>query len=692
MPGCNICQKVKFNNDVEAKEHYVSLIHHIKLEQFSPGKPHKCSLCQFECRELPEYSKHIDSIIHKKRLSVLRRLHSNTITMDDTMKLDKVNMTSFKDVTGVTNESSKCEANGALQKTAAKLPAKFVNRCRVEKLKRRPLLNSPYFTRSAHRCRQQQTDFPYQVQFGSDGYRYSVCDGVDPYTLRTTQESSGEYGSLFPGFYEPGERHSSVSECYFSYVCDDGKSRLPVEAECIASIPIHSNNASTSVSNSNADDKKINKISKNETKISLDTPAPSSTEKTPACENIGKKLKKTEQKIIVKSCCLRSKSLKCIKLDSRRRYEKMALKGRALFSKNLHLMMSKNRHSKYRLIHSGTVNVSNSRPKEVEESSANTHSESGLQNIGNCMNNDGGCINSSVQNRTVLDDDRATLGDSRVVHSEDNRVAHGEYRVIQDENRVVQDENRVVRDEDRVIHNKDRVACDEDVPHLVKPKLEEESDLFSSSTNCSSVPCSSKTSEGRSISVQESSTTSTILNERVKVEEDNEGSVDESNDPVISCASSTNNSSTVTEVGLGSTYAGIRGVLEEGASVSAGVSAKVFPSGREMVKAETETSESPPEIDSLILQASSTSCPILESMKRLGQNNFSNEGTLTDKDKLQKMWTLVAEENFLMVSLNSTNEKLNRLHTEIMEELAKRKQIEDRIAEIREAKTKLLKN
>lgn len=28
----------------------------------------------------------------------------------------------------------------------------------------------------------------------------------------------------------------------------------------------------------------------------------------------------------------------------------MALKGRALFSKNLHIMMSKNRHSKYRLV------------------------------------------------------------------------------------------------------------------------------------------------------------------------------------------------------------------------------------------------------------------------------------------------------------------------------------------------------
>ncbi|WKY05546.1 hypothetical protein Q1695_006057 [Nippostrongylus brasiliensis] len=63
---CQLCE-VQCENILELDVHYISLSHHIKLEERAPKKTtHHCHPCVFTCNSLGEYSKHVDSKDHRK--------------------------------------------------------------------------------------------------------------------------------------------------------------------------------------------------------------------------------------------------------------------------------------------------------------------------------------------------------------------------------------------------------------------------------------------------------------------------------------------------------------------------------------------------------------------------------------------------------------------------------------------------
>uniref|UniRef100_A0A9J2P5I4 U1-type domain-containing protein n=1 Tax=Ascaris lumbricoides TaxID=6252 RepID=A0A9J2P5I4_ASCLU len=54
------------------REHDASMIHHVRLQQASVDCEHICRICKFICKELSEYSKHVDSSVHKDKLAQVR--------------------------------------------------------------------------------------------------------------------------------------------------------------------------------------------------------------------------------------------------------------------------------------------------------------------------------------------------------------------------------------------------------------------------------------------------------------------------------------------------------------------------------------------------------------------------------------------------------------------------------------------
>ncbi|KAK6029170.1 hypothetical protein OSTOST_04724 [Ostertagia ostertagi] len=73
MPSlCQLCD-IQFETPLELEVHELSLSHHIKLEAAAPTS-HICPPCNITCASLGEYSKHVDSLEHRKRRDRMRAI------------------------------------------------------------------------------------------------------------------------------------------------------------------------------------------------------------------------------------------------------------------------------------------------------------------------------------------------------------------------------------------------------------------------------------------------------------------------------------------------------------------------------------------------------------------------------------------------------------------------------------------
>uniref|UniRef100_A0A7I4YM75 C2H2-type domain-containing protein n=1 Tax=Haemonchus contortus TaxID=6289 RepID=A0A7I4YM75_HAECO len=72
MPLCQICD-IPFETSLELEVHELSLSHHIKLEAVAPTS-HFCPPCNIKCPSLGAYSKHVDTLEHRKRRDRMRAI------------------------------------------------------------------------------------------------------------------------------------------------------------------------------------------------------------------------------------------------------------------------------------------------------------------------------------------------------------------------------------------------------------------------------------------------------------------------------------------------------------------------------------------------------------------------------------------------------------------------------------------
>uniref|UniRef100_A0A0M3J2F3 C2H2-type domain-containing protein n=1 Tax=Anisakis simplex TaxID=6269 RepID=A0A0M3J2F3_ANISI len=63
---------LKYSKLQAKREHDVSMLHHVRLEQAGDDCEHVCRICKFICKELSEYSKHVDTTTHKEKLTHVR--------------------------------------------------------------------------------------------------------------------------------------------------------------------------------------------------------------------------------------------------------------------------------------------------------------------------------------------------------------------------------------------------------------------------------------------------------------------------------------------------------------------------------------------------------------------------------------------------------------------------------------------
>ncbi|CAI4227781.1 unnamed protein product [Auanema sp. JU1783] len=71
MPlDCKLCN-ISFSTNLEQKEHNLLLSHHVKLAS-TGSSAHNCIVCVCKCQSLADYSKHVDTPEHRRRLERLR--------------------------------------------------------------------------------------------------------------------------------------------------------------------------------------------------------------------------------------------------------------------------------------------------------------------------------------------------------------------------------------------------------------------------------------------------------------------------------------------------------------------------------------------------------------------------------------------------------------------------------------------
>lgn len=408
MEKCNQCI-VSFSSIWEAKEHFASLVHNIKMEQLTPGKPHICELCRFECQELSEYSKHIDSATHKKKLDALRKrqLVTEGITRVDNLdgstytKGISSNLESKKSAVPCVGEKNTsgllCRGCG-LRNTL--LPTRFNKNVGSDVYEKYDTL---CFTHSVSFCDPLRQPIKEQLPC----YFHTACDRGSRINnkcyyhgfKRATPVSSGSSSNSSLDFsdlcYEP--KKNFLSESCFENSCIHAPPsvrivdlcRVPASSseereemyqnrtrsnggkeEALVVKPINrgflariSTRMKRRLTHGTNDGEKLN-FKKHKRKRKKKAKEGASHELSCNSFEDGTNVVKTDgtdqsvvskktkipplQKIIESSCKLRPAS--CVKVDPKRKYETMALKGRALFSKNRHIMMSRNRHSKYRLV------------------------------------------------------------------------------------------------------------------------------------------------------------------------------------------------------------------------------------------------------------------------------------------------------------------------------------------------------
>ncbi|KAK6747253.1 hypothetical protein RB195_000456 [Necator americanus] len=85
---CQLCD-IYFEESLELEVHYLSLSHHIKLETTNPVI-HCCPACAVSCSTLSEYSKHIDTEEHRKKRDRMRAIIDTMDAGDDRRRCNAV--------------------------------------------------------------------------------------------------------------------------------------------------------------------------------------------------------------------------------------------------------------------------------------------------------------------------------------------------------------------------------------------------------------------------------------------------------------------------------------------------------------------------------------------------------------------------------------------------------------------------
>ncbi|KAL5008476.1 hypothetical protein ScPMuIL_014057 [Solemya velum] len=82
-----LCEYSKTNFETELREHFWSLMHHIKIEQRKKGSVHNCTLCYATCENIIAFGKHLNEERHKKALEDSRRTGDDS---DDELEVENV--------------------------------------------------------------------------------------------------------------------------------------------------------------------------------------------------------------------------------------------------------------------------------------------------------------------------------------------------------------------------------------------------------------------------------------------------------------------------------------------------------------------------------------------------------------------------------------------------------------------------
>ncbi|VDD89673.1 unnamed protein product [Enterobius vermicularis] len=492
----------------------------------TPGKPHDCDLCHFNCKELPEYSKHIDSPTHKNALCLFR---TRRAVMEDTEGLQSERLQEDLDC------SSKIASGEDQKASVGWFSGKKKRKRSCKRVKRKTLLSIPLNEdvqdmSSEKLCKYENGSERLVVEKKKSAFEYS-CEiqfTHHPYTaFEERSEISTKYHQRDPGavYYDEQKLSSPMRNSRLAQACNQTSQLFQLDEVCHRSASLSA-------------DQFLGVSEKNDSNLSTENHAGFS--KTTFEKQLMPVLEHANRKPRYSLSC------KSLRIDPKRKYEKMALKGRALFSKNLHIMMSKNRHSKYRLVPSRLE-----RPpiKSEPQTTFYVHTISA-----------GPSATPTVFSPTFDNGNEAAVWQSPVEASSSSST---------DEQAVSQ----------------------------------EREDWKQFATGGSSISCPSGSSAS------------------------------------ISCGSSVPLSDSLHS-------------LENDYQVPKEESSDSHLDGSWMVKVE-------PNIDS---------------------------------NQLEAMWSLVAEESSLFASLSDISEKLNRMQTEIMEEIARKEQIEKRINEVRGAKARLLGN
>uniref|UniRef100_A0A1I7XR23 C2H2-type domain-containing protein n=1 Tax=Heterorhabditis bacteriophora TaxID=37862 RepID=A0A1I7XR23_HETBA len=365
MPSrCELC-RINFETSLELEVHDLSLSHHIKLEA-KGSEQHSCGICSFTCSTLSEYSKHVDSESHRKKRDRLR-------AVIDTMDAGENRVVEFFIATHIHNlylfilmflahtylrmtyptpNMNNLPTGPPPARTQCYVPSNFSTRCGRDKYNECPPAassNHHYAKRSGH----HEYDSPWNAsQLPPYNHGNKECYNRESSSPRFSQQNTDRNYRGRSRTMEKNDRRDRRDEREHHQVEEKNeplrkkvRSNENPDVEDLPkrgllarlSLRVKKDKDSLSKSkNKEREKQKCKPSSKNADDTISSTNQPSFEGRAHASE------KKTKRKRIVPS----QVSMK----DRTKKWELVAVKGKASYLKNRSQRMMKDRMSKYRLV------------------------------------------------------------------------------------------------------------------------------------------------------------------------------------------------------------------------------------------------------------------------------------------------------------------------------------------------------
>ncbi|CAJ0602493.1 unnamed protein product [Cylicocyclus nassatus] len=358
---CQLCE-LSFEEPLELEVHYLSLSHHIKLEANSPVV-HSCSPCGITGLSLGEYSKHVDTENHRKKRERIRAI-IDTMDAGEGLRVHfNFNRIGSQHVTATPSylEPTSSFVRSGFQRSTYPVP-KTGDGAR------------PHHTRS-RRPKQQSCDEAFE---GSSSYQQKF----DPFQTTNPSRNDEEWArnllhsmpsahsprGRFPTQFETDGRSNDAvqlnSRCvdedrYDAETSEDNV--LPQKRGLLARLSLRRRGKAAKMSSSEKSAKEKDKKTKRKKSQSSSPASPSSKTKVGESESPSRR---------------RAALLNVALEDKTKKWELVAVKGKASYLKNRSQRMFKDRMNKYRLVDSKGMVVEDIHEEEAT-SSNNSQATSG---------------------------------------------------------------------------------------------------------------------------------------------------------------------------------------------------------------------------------------------------------------------------------------------------------------------------